>query len=71
VEVLAIVGTSSITMISATTPSTTDRPTFVLEFRPEPECADAIRALKALLKVAKRQLKLQCVSAHESADTKP
>jgi hypothetical protein len=50
---------------------TAGRPVFVLEFRPEPECVDAVRALRALLKVAKRQLKLQCISAHESTKAEP
>jgi len=48
-----------------------DGPVYILQFRPEPECVDAIRALRALLKVAKRQLKLQCVSAHESTEAQP
>jgi len=58
-------------MTIATKPAANDRPTFILEFRPEPECVDAIRALRALLKVAKRRLKLQCISAHESTKAQP
>jgi len=59
-------------MTIATKPAANDRPTtFILEFRPEPECVDAVRAVRTLLKVAKRRLKLQCISAHESTEAQP
>jgi len=58
-------------MISAMTPSTTGRTTFVLVFRPEPECADPIRALRWLLKAALRQHGLKCVSAHQNKERQP
>ena len=67
----AISGTSPTIMISATTPSTTGRPVFHLEFCPEPGCEHPIKALRALLKLAKRQFKLKCVSAHENTEEQP
>jgi hypothetical protein len=49
----------------------TERPTFVVHFRPEPDCADPIKALRALLKRALRSWGLRCVTLSEvKADTK-
>jgi len=56
---------------TTTKPTAKDRPVYVLQFRAGPDCVDAIRSLRALLKVAKRQLKLQCVSARERTEEQP
>jgi len=45
-----------------TTPAK-DRPTFVIELRPEPGIDDPIRALRAALKNLLRRHGLRCVSA--------
>jgi hypothetical protein len=50
------------------TPKPADRRTYTLVFRPEPECTDAIKALRWLLKVSKRDLKLRCVAAQENLE---
>jgi hypothetical protein len=42
-----------------------DRPQYVLVFRPEKDCTDPIKNLRALLKIALRRLRLRCVSASE------
>jgi hypothetical protein len=44
--------------------STTDRPIFTLQLRPEPGI-DPVLALRALLKVSRRRFGLRCLSAHE------
>jgi hypothetical protein len=41
----------------------TDRPTFIVHFRPEPGVDDPIRALRLLLKTASRRYGLRCVNA--------
>lgn len=46
-----------------------DRPTFLLTFRPEPGVDNPIRALRALLKMALRRHGLRCVSADAYAET--
>jgi hypothetical protein len=43
-----------------------DRPIFVLRLRPEPG-ANAIHALRALLKVALRRFRLRCISCREES----
>ena len=43
----------------------TDRPTFILHFRPEPGVDDPIRALRLLLKTASRRYGLRCVNAKD------
>jgi hypothetical protein len=43
----------------------TERPQYVLVFRAEKDCADPIKNLRALLKIALRRLRLRCVSASE------
>jgi hypothetical protein len=52
--------------IAASTAPARDRPTFVLELRPEPGI-DPVLALRALLKVTRRRFGLRCISAHESS----
>jgi hypothetical protein len=42
-----------------------ERPTFIVELRPEPKVDDPVRALRALLKTALRRFKLRCVSVEE------
>jgi hypothetical protein len=42
-----------------------DRPTYTLTFRPEKDCADAIKNLRALLKVTLRRFRLRCICASE------
>jgi hypothetical protein len=44
---------------------TSERPQYVLVFRPEKDCTDPIKNLRALLKIALRRLQLRCVSASE------
>jgi hypothetical protein len=41
------------------------QPTFTLRFRAMPDCPDAIKAVRRLLKIALRALKLRCVHAQE------
>ena len=54
----------------------TDRPTFIVHLRPEPDCTNPIGALRELLKRALRSWGLRCTylaeenSAPESADTR-
>jgi hypothetical protein len=54
--------------------SKVDRPIYELHLRPEPG-VDAIRALRALLKVALRQFGMKCIGCEEvsrkSEDTPP
>jgi hypothetical protein len=45
--------------------TTAQRPRFVVVLRPEPHVGDAIKALRAFLKVALRQFGLRAVSARE------
>jgi hypothetical protein len=46
-----------------------DRPTFTVRFRPEPN-VDGIRALRALLKAALRRFGLRAIRITEEAPTK-
>jgi hypothetical protein len=50
------------------TTSAKDRPTFIIELRPEPG-VDPIRALRLLLKAASRRYGLRCVNALAHAET--
>ena len=52
---------------AARTAPARDRPTFVLELRPEPG-VDPVLALRALLKVALRRFGLRCVAARENLE---
>jgi len=45
-----------------------DRPTFIIELRPEPG-VDPIRALRLVLKAASRRYGLRCVNAVAHAET--
>jgi hypothetical protein len=47
----------------------TERPTFIVHLRPEPDCTDPIKALRELLKRALRNWGLRCVTLSE-IDTK-
>jgi hypothetical protein len=38
-------------------------PTFVVKFRPTPHTPDPIRALRGLLKIARRTFGLRCIEA--------
>jgi hypothetical protein len=42
-----------------------ERPTYVLELRPTPECADAIRSLRWVLKYALRSHGLRVIKVSE------
>jgi hypothetical protein len=44
--------------------TTNDRPTFIIELRPEPG-VNPIRALRLLLKTASRRYGLRCVNAKD------
>jgi hypothetical protein len=48
-------------------PTAEERPTYVLQLRPEPG-VDPVRALRAVLKVALRRYGLRCVSAHKNTE---
>jgi hypothetical protein len=50
--------------------TTSDRPQYVLVFRPEKDCADPIKNLRGLLKTALRRFRLRCVSASEEKKAK-
>jgi hypothetical protein len=41
------------------------RPTFILQFKPEPHCSDPTRAVRRLLKIALRRFALRAVSVEE------
>jgi hypothetical protein len=43
------------------------RPTFLVRLRPEPQVTDAVRAFRALLKLALRRFGLRCIDVHEEA----
>jgi hypothetical protein len=49
-------------------PAKDGRPTFTLVLRPEPDVADPVRALRALLKFALRRHGLRCTSAREEKE---
>jgi hypothetical protein len=49
---------------TSTTKPAKERPTFVLELRPEPG-VDPVLALRALIKAALRRYGLRCISATE------
>jgi hypothetical protein len=46
-------------------PKASERPTFRLVLRPEPNVADPERALRRLLKIALRKFRLKCLSVEE------
>jgi hypothetical protein len=45
-----------------------DRSTFTVQFRPEPDVEDPIRALRMLLKAALRRFGLRAIDAHDDGD---
>jgi hypothetical protein len=51
----------------------TDRPTFIVHLRPEPDCTDPIKALREFLKRSLRNYGLRCVALSEanSDNSKP
>jgi hypothetical protein len=42
-----------------------DRPTFTITLRPDKNCGDPVKALRALLKIALRRFKFRCISVAE------
>jgi len=53
--------------MTATTKSAKERSVYVLELRPEPG-VDAVKALRAVLKVALRRFGMRCISARENIE---
>jgi hypothetical protein len=47
----------------------TDRPTYIVQLRPEPDCRDPIKSLRFFLKRALRDWRLRCITLREVADT--
>jgi hypothetical protein len=57
----------STTTTTTTKPAAKGRPVFVLELRPEPG-VDAVKALRAVLKITLRRYGLRCISARENIE---
>jgi hypothetical protein len=56
--------------MSHQSPSSADRPTFVLRLRPEPN-VDAVHALRAVLKSLLRQHGMRCLAVSEEHGERP